>query len=72
MAVPKRKTSPSRRNMRRKQNSKVALVQVVENSSTGELQRPHHITKTGYYNGKMVLIQKNKEQGSEVQTATAE
>jgi large subunit ribosomal protein L32 len=55
MAVPKRKTSPSRRGMRRahhalKQNA------YVEDQESGELRRPHHIDlKSGKYRGKQVL-----------------
>jgi large subunit ribosomal protein L32 len=55
MAVPKRKTSPSRRGMRR---SADALKQptYVEDKDSGELRRPHHIDlKTGMYKGRSVL-----------------
>ena len=52
MAVPKRKTSPSRRGMRR---SADALKQptYIEDKDSGELRRPHHIDlKTGMYKGR--------------------
>jgi len=55
MAVPKRKTSPSKRGMRR---SADALKQptYVEDKDTGELRRPHHVDlKTGMYRGRQVL-----------------
>jgi large subunit ribosomal protein L32 len=55
MAVPKRKTSPSRRGMRR---SADALKQptYIEDKDSGELRRPHHIDlKTGMYKGRQVL-----------------
>jgi large subunit ribosomal protein L32 len=55
MAVPKRKTSPSRRGMRR---SADALKQptYVEDRDSGELRRPHHIDlKTGMYRGRQIL-----------------
>ena len=55
MAVPRRKTSPSRRGMRR---SADALKQpsYVEDKDSGELRRPHHIDlKTGMYKGRQVL-----------------
>jgi len=55
MAVPKRKTSPSRRNMRRSHH---ALKQptYVEDKDSGELRRPHHVDlKTGMYRGRQVL-----------------
>ena len=55
MAVPKRKTSPSRRGMRR---SADALKQptYVEDKDSGELRRPHHLDlKTGMYRGRQIL-----------------
>ncbi len=55
MAVPKRKTSPSRRGMRRAHDSLKAAT-YVEDSKTGELRRPHHVDlKTGKYRGKQIL-----------------
>jgi len=58
MAVPKRKTSPSRRNMRRSHDSLKAS-SYVEDKQTGELRRPHHVDlKTGMYKGRQVLTPK--------------
>src|SRR5260370_28289718 len=60
MAVPKRKTSPSRRGMRR---SADALKQptYVEDKDSGELRRPHHLDlKTGMYRGRQVLKPKTE------------
>ncbi len=57
MAVPKRKTSPSRRNMRRS-HDKLRKVTVVEDKTTGELKRPHHVSLDGYYNGRQVTTAK--------------
>ncbi|MCX5518885.1 50S ribosomal protein L32 [Kaistia defluvii] len=60
MAVPKRKTSPSKRNMRRSHD---ALTQPVytEDKNSGELRRPHHIDlKTGMYRGRQILTPKNE------------
>ena len=55
MAVPKRKTSPSKRGMRRSADAIKALT-YVEDKSSGELRRPHHIDlKTGMYRGRQVL-----------------
>jgi len=55
MAVPKRKTTPSKRGMRRS-GTKMAEATYVENKQTGELHRPHHIDlKTGMYKGRRVL-----------------
>ena len=58
MAVPKRKVSPSRRNMRRAHDALTSNV-YVEDKDTGELKRPHHIDlKTGTYRGRQVLTPK--------------
>lgn len=59
MAVPKKKTSKSRRNMRR---SHLALgsINVVVDKDTGEYKLPHHMSlKDGTYNGKQVITQKS-------------
>lgn len=53
MAVPKQKISKSRRGQRRA-HKKVSETNVIENSVTGELHRPHHVSKDGYYNGVQV------------------
>ena len=58
MAVPKKKTSPSRRNMRRS-HDKLAAATYIEDKDSGELRRPHHIDlKTGKYRGRQVLSPK--------------
>ena len=55
MAVPKRKTSPSRRGMRRA-HDRLAKNAYVEDAKTGDLRRPHHVDpKTGKYRGKQIL-----------------
>ena len=55
MAVPKRKTSPSRRGMRRSADALKAPT-YVEDKDSGELRRPHHIDlKTGKYRGRQIL-----------------
>jgi monofunctional biosynthetic peptidoglycan transglycosylase len=55
MAVPKRKTSPSRRGMRRSADA-LKRPAYVEDKDSGELRRPHHIDlKTGMYRGRQVL-----------------
>lgn len=57
MAVPKKKKSKSARDMRR---SHLALdsVTVVEDKTTGEMKRPHHVSPDGYYNGRQVTKSK--------------
>lgn len=57
MAVPKRKTSKSARNMRRSHHA-LDGVNVVEDKTTGELKRPHHVSADGYYNGRQVTKSK--------------
>jgi large subunit ribosomal protein L32 len=55
MAVPKRKTTPSRRGMRRA-HDKLGKNTYVEDKESGELRRPHHIDlKSGRYRGKQIL-----------------
>jgi large subunit ribosomal protein L32 len=55
MAVPKRKTSPSKRGMRRSADALKAPT-YVEDKNSGEMRRPHHIDlKTGMYRGRQVL-----------------
>jgi len=58
MAVPKRKTSPSKRGMRRSADG-LKSATYVEDKNSGELRRPHHIDlKTGMYRGRQVLTPK--------------
>jgi large subunit ribosomal protein L32 len=55
MAVPKRKTSPSRRNMRRSHHRLVVPTHV-ECANCGEQKRPHHVCDAcGQYNGREVV-----------------
>lgn len=55
MAVPKRKTTKSKRNMRRAHDA-LKTTNWVEDSHTGEPVRRHHIDlKTGMYKGEQVI-----------------
>tara|TARA_B100001093_G_scaffold288180_1_gene275311 strand:+ start:2178 stop:2351 length:174 start_codon:yes stop_codon:yes gene_type:complete len=55
MAVPKRKTSTSKKRMRRSHHKLVSL-NIVEDKKTGEFKLSHHVDlKSGYYNGKKIL-----------------
>ena len=55
MAVPKRKTTPSKRNMRRSHH-RVKPLNIIEDKKSGEYRLSHHIDlKTGYYNEKKIL-----------------
>jgi large subunit ribosomal protein L32 len=54
MAVPKKKTSPSRRGMRRSHEA-IATEAYVECPNCGELKRPHHVcSHCGHYDGREV------------------
>jgi large subunit ribosomal protein L32 len=60
MAVPRRKTSPSRRGMRRSADA-LKKPTYVEDKDSGELRRPHHLDlKTGMYKGRQVLKAKKE------------
>ena len=55
MAVPKRKTSKSRRDKRRSHH-KINDVNIVEDKKSGEFRLSHHIDlKTGFYKGKQIF-----------------
>ena len=55
MAVPKRKTSKSRRGKRRS-HIKFLPKNIIEDKKSGEYRLSHHIDlKTGQYNGKQIL-----------------
>ena len=55
MAVPKRKTSKSRRNKRRSHH-RLSNLNIITDKKSGEYKLSHHIDlKTGFYNGKKIL-----------------
>ena len=55
MAVPKRKTSKSRRNKRRSHH-KISSINIIEDKKSGEYRLSLHVDlKTGLYNGKQIL-----------------
>tara|TARA_Y100000590_G_C15568464_1_gene957586 strand:+ start:435 stop:614 length:180 start_codon:yes stop_codon:yes gene_type:complete len=55
MAVPKRKTSKSRRDIRRSHH-KIYNPNIVEDKKSGEYRLSHHIDMTtGMYNGKKIF-----------------
>ena len=58
MAVPKRKTSKSKRNMRRSHDS-LKQINIIEDKESGEPRISHRIDlSTGTYNGRQILIKK--------------
>lgn len=71
MAVPKKKTSPSRRGLRRGGNGayRTEAANVIVNKTTGEYQLPHHISVDGYYNGRKVIKDKVKKEPAEAVSA---
>ena len=55
MAVPKRKTSKSRRQQRRSHHQ-LKQINLVEDKKSGEFRLPHHVDlKTGFYKGRQVF-----------------
>tara|TARA_B100001013_G_C24334553_1_gene333993 strand:- start:327 stop:506 length:180 start_codon:yes stop_codon:yes gene_type:complete len=55
MAVPKRKTSKSRRDKRRSHH-RIKIANIVEDKKSGEFRLSHHIDlKTGFYKGRQVF-----------------
>ncbi len=61
MAVPKRKTSVSKRNMRRSHDS-LKKINVILDKDSGEPRLPHKIDlATGMYKGREILKKKTKE-----------
>ena len=58
MAVPKQKTSKSKKGMRRSHRSAV-FKNIVEDKKSGEYRLSHHVdAKTGMYNGKQIFKRK--------------
>lgn len=66
MAVPKKKTSKSRRNMRRAHDA-LKPINLSVDKETGEFKLPHHISLVdGYYNGRKVIsVKKENVEGQE-------
>ena len=55
MAVPKRKTSISKKKKRRSHH-KISAANISEDKKSGEYKLSHHIDlKNGFYNGKKIL-----------------
>ena len=55
MAVPKRKTSKSKRNIRRSHH-RIKDVNIIEDKKSGEFRLSHHVDlKTGLYKGRQIF-----------------
>ena len=60
MAVPKRKTSKSKKNMRRSHLS-LRTINLIEDKESGEPRLPHRIdASTGMYKGRLIVVSKDK------------
>jgi large subunit ribosomal protein L32 len=60
MAVPKHRTSRSRRGMRRSHDT-LTNATLSTDKVTGEVHRRHHMTATGYYRGRQVTTVATEE-----------
>ena len=61
MAVPKKKTSKSKRNMRRAHDA-LGKINVIIDKDTGEYRLPHHVdTSSGEYNNKKIIVEKEED-----------
>ena len=55
MAVPKRKTSKSKRDKRRSHH-RIKIANIIEDKKSGEFRLSHHVDlKTGLYKGRQVF-----------------
>ncbi len=71
MAVPKKKTSKSRRNQRRAHLA-LGRINVVYDATTGEAKLPHHISlKDGFYKGRQVIERKERFASEETDAGSA-
>lgn len=65
MAVPKKKTSKSKRNMRRSHDA-LSRINVIIDKDTGEYRLPHHMDKSnGSYNNNQIVVEKNEDTETE-------
>lgn len=65
MAVPKKKTTPSKRGMRRSHHA-LGKINIVIDKANGEFRLPHHISlKDGTYNDRDVVIAKDNGDSDE-------
>lgn len=70
MAVPKKKTTKSRRNMRRS-HDRLKPINVIVDSVTGEYKLPHHMSLTdGTYKNRQVIVQNDNNPIDETEAET--
>lgn len=76
MAVPKRKTSPSRKGMRQQRQARAIAGAYTESPDTGTLVLRHHATREAdgsmWYNGRQIKKAKVKVEAMETAEASAE
>ena len=61
MAVPKRRTSTTRKNKRRSNVWKLDMPAFARCEQCGELKAPHKVcSNCGYYKGKQVIVKKQE------------
>ena len=61
MAVPKRKTSKSKRNMRRSHDA-IQYINIIDDKDSGEPRLSHRLDlSTGMYNGKQIIKKKESK-----------
>ncbi len=66
MAVPKRRTSRSKRNMRRAQHDRVSPPALARCTQCGETMRPHRVCPAcGYYAGEQIVAKPSDQQQEE-------
>ena len=64
MAVPKRKTSRSKRDMRRSHHS-LKKINIIDDKDSGEPRISHRIDlSTGMYKGNKIILKKEKKSNS--------
>lgn len=64
MAVPKRKKTPPKRDMRRAQHDKVTPVQLVSCENCGEAKLPHRACPAcGHYKGRKATVTGGESSG---------
>jgi large subunit ribosomal protein L32 len=69
MAVPKRKTTPSRKKMKRA-NKGLKPLNISVDKTTGEAKLPHRLSqKDGLYNGRQIIKPKVKRVSEDENTA---
>ena len=62
MAVPKRKTSKSKRNMRRSHDA-IGSINIIDDKESGEPRLSHRLDlSTGMYKGKQIIIKKESQE----------